>query len=123
MKGVSDDVGATFKRVVKDCMNDHPDNPMYDVNTLLTFGLEDQLPSINIHRHTEDMIKSVKRDVPNDIQLVPNTKKIHEISATPDGKTSYKFISNHDSDVQFTIVKSKRISKKVSFSEFLQKLL
>ena len=101
-KGIPDGIGATAKRAIADCITAHPGNPMYDVKTLLEFGLDDMLPSISVLHHTKKMIEEVKDMVPINIVPAPDTLKIHEVNATPTGMLTLKHTSA-DEGVLFSI--------------------
>ena len=77
-KGVADGIGAVVKKAIKDVISYNPDIPIYNVLDLLTYGLQDRIPSITLQDCQKSAVLELQNQVPY-LERVTGTVKIHEV--------------------------------------------
>ena len=77
-KGVAGGIGAVVKKAIKDVISYNPDIPIYNVLDLLTYGLQDRIPSITLQDCQKSAVLKLQNQVPY-LERVTGTVKIHEV--------------------------------------------
>ena len=77
-KGILHGITAVVKKSIKDVISYNPDIPMYNVLDLLTYSLQDRMPSITLHDYQETEVLELQNQKPC-LERVTVTMKIHEV--------------------------------------------
>ena len=77
-KGIPDGIGAVVKKAIKDVISYNPDIPIYNVLDLLTYGLQDCIPSITLLDYQKSEVLELQNQIPC-LERVTGTMKIHEV--------------------------------------------
>ena len=87
-------IAATVKNAINNIVLLHPDSCTYNVSDLLLHGLENNLPSIQLHAYTSADIDKVNKLIPR-LDGIVGTMKLHEIFVQYENDKIKTFVRNN----------------------------
>ena len=77
-KGIPYGIGAAIKKAISDILVYNPQSSVYTANDLFNHGLQESIPSIQMHIYTKDEILNLRSSIPS-LEAVAGTTKLHEV--------------------------------------------
>ena len=77
-KGIPDGIGATVKKVIKDLLLFHPDDPLYNIADLFSQNIQDCIPSIELNVYSKEDVQKFNSSLPK-VGEIKGILKVHEV--------------------------------------------